>query len=302
METPDATGDSVPLSAKLAAWWNGDALPECDGHADATEGPQGAPVELAKWTQQRIKVAQCLWGESFLEPGGAVRARKLLTHVMPNSRQSVLDLTTGLGGTAFTLAQDQGLWMDALEPDEMLANEAMKSASRSGLGGQVPVTHVAPNALDITRNKYHLVYSRERLFAITDKIAILTAAAKSLKDGGNLLITDFMIASPDAADSEAYRAWLTTEPVAPQPWTMALYAKTLQKLGLKISGRQDFTQEYLNDVHAGWNKVTKSLKERDFDRKLCKQLMAEGEVWAGRTQAMNAGVVSYCRIIAKRQL
>lgn len=292
--------EAIPFAARLSAWWNGDILSRKSIPTPSVEVDKSLAVDMSRWGPQRIELVQNLWGDGFTEPGGAATARKLLAHVMPNSKQSVLDLTAGLGGTAFTLAQDQGLWMDALEPDFDLAADANKSAAMAGLGGQVPISHLDLNAFDIPVNKYHLAYSRERLFTIEDKLPLIEAAAKSLKPGGSLLISDFMVASSDVLDTDGYLQWTRSEPTMPQPWSIALYGKTLEKLGLKIASRQNFSEEYLSDVHSGWQRMISSIKSKEFDRELSDYLLAEGEVWSGRTKALSEGVTSFCRIIARR--
>ena len=290
----------VTLGARLAAWWNGNLILERGGANTTVEAIAPDRIDLTRWGAQRLMLVQQLWGESFLEPGGADRARKLFSHVMPNPKQSVMDLTTGLGGTAFTLAQAQDIWIDALEPDADLAAAALKAASVSGLGRQVSVRRIDVDAIGIPKNKYDLAYSRERLFALSQKLELLTSAGDSLKEDGNLVITDLMIPAPEMMDTEGYRAWTGTEPVMPQPWTMALYTKSLEDCGLKIAGRQDFTKDYLADIHAGWQKIAVELESGQFDRSLAEHFLAEGEVWAGRAKALETGVISYCRIIARR--
>ncbi len=298
--TSYTAGEPIPLVARVTAWWHGDVLSQTAAKDKTVAAEEAVPVDLTRWDADRLTLVQRLWGESFLEPGGATRTRKLFAHVMPNSKQTVLDLTAGLGGTAFTLAQDQGLWMDALEPDPDLAAEALKAASMSGLASQVPVSPVDIDVLDVAQNKYHLAYSRERLFALAQKQEVLAAAAECLKNGGSLMITDLMVPSADIMDSDGYRAWASTEPVTPQPWTIALYAKSLQDFGLKVATRQDLTSEYLEDIHSGWARISRDLEAGEFDRSLGRYLLAEGEVWSRRTKALQDGVISYCRIIARR--
>ena len=292
--------ESVPIAARLAAWWNGDVISRRQAAKQDTKPVEQIVVDMDRWTGDRIKLVQEIWGSGFLEPGGAPTARKLLTPVMPNSKQSVLDLTTGLGGTAFTLAQDQNLWMDAFEPDAELASEALRAATKSGLGGQVPVEQVSIDKINITQNKYHLIYSRERLFAIPDKLEILKAAAAGLKSGGSLVITDLLVGNSEDLESDDFQSWIESEPGTPQPWTMALYVKALEDAGLKVVSRQNMSQDYLTDIYAGWQKTTDMLESGEFKRDLDAYLLAEGDLWMARTRALEAGVIMCCRIIARQ--
>ena len=292
--------EHIPPRARMNAWWHGDTISRHSAPNATTDVEIAAPIDMTEWTEDRMELVQLLWGEGFLEPGGAAGVRKLFLHVMPNSKQSVLDLTTGLGGTAFTLAHDQNLWMDALEQDDILAAEANRSAAKNGLVDQVPVGKLKLDAIDIAQKKYNLIYSRERLFTVAEKIELLTAAAEGLRAGGNLVITDLVVASADRLESEGFSNWVRSEPVMPQPWTMALYVKTLKELGLSVVTRQDSTKQYLSDITAGWQRIAKLLEDGEFNPGLANQLLAEGEFWMGRTAALDAGDISLCRLIARR--
>ena len=290
----------VPLRARMNAWWHGDTISRRNAPSASTNVETAATIDMTKWTKDRMELVQWLWGEGFLEPGGAAAVRKLFLHVLPNSKQSVLDLTTGLGGTAFTLAHDQNLWMDALEWDDILVAEANRGANKNGLVDQVPVGKLKLDAINIAEKKYNLIYSRERLFTVVEKIELLTAAAEGLRAGGNLVITDLVVTSTDRLESEGFGTWVRSEPVMPQPWTMALYVKTLKELGLSVVTRQDSTKQYLSDITAGWRRVAKLLQGGDFNPDLANQLLAEGDFWIGRTTALEAGDISLCRLIARR--
>ena len=293
--------EAVPLRDRLLAWWHGDILTLRAAAARKQSQVDDVPeVDLTQWSRERLKLVQEIWGESFLEPGGAVAARKLVTHVMPNSKQSVLDLTVGLGGTALTLAQDQGLWMDAREPDPALAAEAGRRAAMAGLSNQVSIEALDPQAPELPLGKYHLIYSRERLFTLHDKLPLLEAAAKALKQGGSLIITDLMVPDAGVIETDAFRDWGVSEPNPPEPWTVGLYAKTFEQLGLQITSRQNMTDEYLREIHAGWTRVSSELAAGSFDRRLEHWLLAEGAVWSARTKALSEGTLVLCRLIARR--
>lgn len=292
--------ENIPLRARMNAWWHGNIINQDAAPHTSADVETVSPIDMTRWTEQRIEVVEFLWGNGFLEPGGAAGVRKLFLHVMPNSKQSVLDLTTGLGGTAFTLAHDQNLWMDALEWDEVLSAEANRSANTGGLGDQVPVGKLSLDAIDIAQKKYNLIYSRERLFTVAEKIELLTAAAEGLRTGGNLVITDLVLTGTDRLDTDGFRNWVQSEPITPHPWTMALYVKTLKELGLAVVTRQDSTEQYLSEIRFGWQKAVKLLEKGEFNLKLGDQLLAEGKVWSGRTAALEGGDLALCRLIARR--
>ena len=295
-----SANDTVSFSDRFSAWWHGDDISAYVEPAPVLEDENGPVVDTAPWGPRRAALAKHLWGESFLEPGGAASARRLFAQIMPTSKQSVLDLTAGMGGTALTLAKDLNLWMEALEPDPFLAAQASEIAELYGLEEQVPVAQLDLRKTGIAEDKYNLIYSRERLYSIPEKLQILEAAAKGLKQGGQLMLTDLMVPKSDNMDSDAFRSWVRSEPEWPEPWTLSLYTKTLENLGLKVASRQNLTKHYLNDSSAGWQRMSRILEREDFNSDLADQLMREGDIWMARTRALEAGDLSYCRIVAWR--
>ena len=300
------SSDDVSLGDRFSAWWHGDdidvyAEPEPEPEPELDESPSAS---AEPWGPQRIELAKHLWGESFIEPGGVPGARRLFAQIMPTSKQSVLDLTAGLGGTALTLAKDLNLWMEAMEPDPLLAKHASQYAELYRLNEQVPVARLDLGNINIVEEKYNLIYSRERLFSIPEKLPLLEAAARGLKQGGQLMLTDLMVPNSVNMQSDAYQAWVEREPQWPEPWTLSLYTKTLEDLGLKVASRQNLTKQYLSESNAGWQKMSRILEdeEEEFDLELADQLMREGDVWVARTRALEAGDLSYCRIVAWRAI
>ncbi|MGI9415751.1 MAG: methyltransferase domain-containing protein [Hyphomicrobiales bacterium] len=294
------SNDDASLGDRLCAWWHGDDITAYFEPTPVAQDENGPLVDAEPWGPRRTKLSKLLWGESFLEPGGATSARRLFAQIMPSSKQSVLDLTAGLGGTALTLAKDLNLWMDAMEPDPFLAGEASEIAELYGLDEQVPVVQLDLGKVEIEEDRYNLIYSRERLFSIAEKIQLLQAAAKGLKEGGQLMLTDLMVPKSDNMDSDAFQSWVRAEPQWHEPWTLSLYTKTLEDLGLKVASRQNLTKHYLNDASAGWQRMSRILEREDFDSTLADQLLSEGDIWMARTRALEAGDLSYCRIVAWR--
>ncbi len=282
----------------LSNWWHGKTEPI----SGVTEQPQDTDVETQDLSspEQFTAVRNELWGGGFLEPGGPEATRKLFKEFNINSRQPVLDLTAGLGGTALLLVQDHNLWMNALEPNAALADQARRMVQQCNLSDRLPIEDVDLEKVShITDNKFHLIYTRERLFAVSEKIKLLTAAAKGLRDDGRLVITDYLLSQPDGLDSEALKSWTGSEVTTPHPWTLERYTSTLEQCGLKVISCKDQTKSYCENVLHAWRRLLRSFETDGAIGEWGDALLAEGELWMKRLQALDTGDLTFCRIVAR---
>ena len=184
----------------------------------ATPPKTAAPPPPDGWGPSSLAIAEKLWGEGFIEPGSTQLARRIIAPANPDSMKTVLDLTTGLGGNAFMLARESSVWMEAYEPNLVLAEKAREIAQSYMLGKRVPIRYADSGILSLTGKRYDLIYSRERLYTTAHKHGLIQQYAGTLKPGGLLLITDYV--RHDQADfTPAFNSWANAEPDIIFPWT-----------------------------------------------------------------------------------
>ena len=294
-----ATDNYRPLKSRMLAWWHGtepDYIPvsaeENDLEKDDASSDDDSNIS---WSPAKMKAAQAVWGESFIEPGSAALVRKIMGPVAADPAHTILDLTAGLGGTAFHLAKELNLWMEALEPERELLDKARDLAKSFMLTRRVPLQIVDFSTFRLAAAKYDIIYSRERLFGYPQKGRIIKQAAMGLKSNGQILITDYMIKDPDC-ESDAYKAWLAVETHKIYPWTSDQYMDELRKAGITIRATHDLSEKILEQIHTGWHKFVKSLDSNKVDRQFVSQVIREGEVWLARAKALQAGDVQVLRI------
>ena len=154
--------------------------------------PKTAAPPPDGWGPSSLAIAEKLWGEGFIEPGSMQLARRIIASANPDSMKTVLDLTTGLGGTAFMLARESSVWMEAYEPNLVLAEKAREIAQSYMLGKRVPIRYADSGTLSLPGKRYDLIYSRERLYTTAHKHRLIQQSAGTLKPGGRLLITGYV--------------------------------------------------------------------------------------------------------------
>ncbi len=298
-EATQASDNYKPLKTRMLAWWHGTdpglkpvSVEENDLQVDEGTGIQDPNVS---WSPTKMKAAQAVWGESFIEPGSASLVRKIMGPVAAEPAHTILDLSAGLGGTAFHLAKELNLWMEALEPERELLEKARDLAKSFMLTRRVPLQIVDYSTFRLAATKYDIIYSRERLFAYPQKGRIIKQAAMGLKPNGQILITDYMLKDPNC-ESESFQTWKAAESSKIFPWTSEQYLDKLRQEGFKIRATHDLSENILEKIHQGWHKFVKTLDSSKVDRQFVSQVIKEGEVWLARAKTLETGDVQVLRI------
>ncbi len=298
-ESVRAADNYRPLKTRMLAWWHGTEPDLSTVSAEENDlqidDPGGDADSNGTWSPTKMKAAQAVWGESFIDPGSAALVRKIMGPVAADPAHTILDLTAGLGGTAFHLAKELNLWMEALEPERELLDKARDLAKSFMLTRRVPLQIVDFSTFRLAATKYDIIYSRERLFAYPQKGRVIKQAAMGLKPNGQILITDYMIRDPNC-ETDAYNAWLAAEPHKVYPWTSDQYIGELRKAGINIRATHDLSEKILEQIHTGWHKFVKSLDSSKVDRRFVSQVIQEGELWLARAKALQSGEVQVLRI------
>lgn len=298
--SPDLASDTdgyIPLKNRLTAWWHGEDI-VVSSKPVRKEDQRAIEVsehhDPRRWTPDSISMAQNLWGKGFAEPGGPVFAKKLLSLMKFEPSNTILDLSAGLGGTACILSKEYKLWMDAFEANEELANSGFQFASRSGLAKKVPIKYVDFETLELPEKKYDQIYSLDSLFMTKNKKNVIRQIAKSLKNKGQILIVDYMLA--DKCNPVSVKNWTNSEPEKPHPWTVELYKTAMSHYGITVWSVNDLSEEYIEQIHEGWLAMVERIDKGDFDRNSIDKLMREGEIWLNRARAIEAGDLTIQRI------
>lgn len=295
---PSASDGYVPLKERLNAWWRGDDVTFNKTKSKSSKKSIILPDDNdpRRWNPNSIRMSEELWGEGFVEPGGAAFAKKMLSPLKLDASNSVLDLSAGLGGTASILAKEHKIWLDALEPNEECATAGKKYVSRVGLAKKIPIQHTDFETLELPEKKYDQVFSRDALFTVENKKNVMQQIAKCLKKRGQIILVDYMLEEPGRAGE--LKSWEEKEREKPHLWTADLYQNALSHYGLSVWSINDFSKEYLEEVHLGWSTVIARINEGDFDRKFVNFLLREGDVWLHRVRAIESGALTVKRIHA----
>lgn len=258
------------------------------------------PDEGKIWPAKRLNVAEKLWGEGYLTPGGAEQVKKLLPLLALDKKKSLLLLGAGLGGINETMVEDTGVWVTGLERSPELAELGFASMKRANLKRQAPIHHSTMETMELKPKSFDVVVSFEGIFAVQDKKAMFTTVCDSLRVDGELMFTDLVL--PDTnPPGDKVKEWIAREPdeTTPNPWPADAIQGFLGSLNFDARPYDDITAEYKKWVMSGFMRFMSAMTKTEM-KEMAQELMTELEYWTTRIAAIDAGQLKVCRFHAIR--
>lgn len=302
---PGASGPGGRMSKRLKAWWKGEAYnDDRNGAADEQyldvddDFNDAEPEKLEPWGPTTLKTLETIWGEGSMGPDGNKLSRRILGWLAIKSKHTVLDLTAGMGNVARGTADTSNLWMDAFEIIPELVQRGQRISQSMGMSKRVPIKHMDLNNPDLPENRYDMIYSRERLFAVQDKTALIEACATALKDRGQILFTDYMLGARRNRET-VMEAWGSHEREPPHLWSLGDYTKAFEAAGLAVINSQDISQDIVPHVVTTWNNVLFLVNEGRFTSRQTRPLIQECQLWLDRLNAIERGDLFIGRVHAQ---
>ena len=286
----------------LHAWWEGYYI---DEPPEGRDVPMQQPVteedkKNDKWSQERIKVAELIWGDGFTFPGGADHVLQMVKPMTLTSAKSMLDIGCGLGGATRAIAKTFGTWVVGMEASPALAAAGMQYSEMAGLAKKAPVQHFDPATIEFPAKKYDAVCLRNIFSGLTDKHRLLTQVEKALRPGGSILVSDFAIAKPGAS-SPALSTWTAAEDHPPQLCTLDEFKKEFEGLKLDTRVSEDMTAEFRGIVVNGWAHLAEILEGKSIEPGEAAALAKEIKLWQLRLAALDAGELRVVRLFGLKK-
>lgn len=253
--------------------------------------------EFENWSEARAALAEAIWGDGFINPGTGKFLRKCMSSARVNKKKTVLEIGPGLGGTAIMLAREWGIWVDGMEPNPSLVQKARQVVARTPVGSQIDIQEADFANLEIPAEKYHVIYSRERLFASRFKREVIEQVANGLKPGGQFFLMDYVVTPGRMKDPEVHD-WMTSELDDIHPWELNTYLSTLEESGFEVPKPDDFSEAMANEINSAWNRMLLRLEAGVIDRDLVNLIVVEGSIWQKRVKALRSGGIQLLRINA----
>ncbi len=284
------------------AWWEGYYIDEPPEGHDAPAQAQLTEEDKKKdkWSQERIKVAELIWGDGFTFPGGADHVLQMVKPMTLTSAKSMLDIGCGLGGATRAIAKTFGTWVVGMEASPALATAGMMYSEMAGLAKKAPIQHFDPATIEFPAKKYDAVCLRNIFSSLADKHRLLVQAEKALRPGGSILVSDFAFADPGAS-SAPFKAWIAAEDHPPVLCTLADFKKEFDGLKLDTRVSEDMTAEFRGIVVQGWANLANILEGKQVEPGEAAALAKEIKLWQLRLAALDSGDLRVVRLFGLKR-
>ncbi len=137
-------------------------------------------------------VVALLLGESY-HPGGLALTRRLADRLDLRPGQRVLDVASGRGTTALTLAREYGVTVTGVDLSDANVALAAGAAQAAGLAGQVSFQVGDAELLPVDADSVDVVVCECAFCIFPDKPTAAAELARVLRPGGRLGITDVTV-------------------------------------------------------------------------------------------------------------
>ena len=269
------------------------------GIAALVAGAGDAPA--ARWTQGRIAVADELWGDGFVFPGGEEEVLRLTVPLGISEASTLLLLGVAAGGAARAVVAGLGAWVSGREADPALVTVASWRLARAGkpVAKRAAVAPWDPQDPVFRRRGFDHALALEALRGAPGRpvpvAELLLALAGALRPGGHLVLVDLVATGRlDAADPMV-RSWAEVEGRTPDLPTEAGLTAALTELRFDVRVTEDITARHKRLAVQGWNRLVRSLAAAHPDPPRAAAVVAEAEVWIRRLKLMHAGQIRLVR-------
>ncbi len=252
--------------------------------------------EIGRWPPDRIRLYDKLFDHGIMMPGGHEYALELAKPLALDETLSCLEIGAKLGGVARLLADRLGVWVTALEPDGELALLGMERSVQAGVQKRVPVQTLDPLQPELRKGYFNVVYSYGELYKIPEKETFLKALAETLRDHGQLLVTDYVLTRD--LDENELANWAKLEGEELFPWTAQEYKSRLGQLKFDIRIAKDESETHLKHIKLAWMTMLSDIQKAGLDPDIMDYLEPEMEMWMNRVKMLENGSLAFYRFYA----
>jgi cyclopropane fatty-acyl-phospholipid synthase-like methyltransferase len=290
---------------RFKAWWYGYEW-QPHSHLVITDSPQSTkaveeenypePGEKREWTPERIHTVQMVFGAGCHSPDIAPRTADLIAPLALTPEMTTLEVGAGLGMGARTVVRETGAWIDAVEPNECLADAARRLGAKFAEGDKVTISSVDLNDPTISRRRRDAILSCESLHRFEDPAAVLKQIRSLMKPTGQLILTDYVL--PEGVQRKDLQEWLDLHAEPVRLWRLEKLRQTLSGLGFEVHSARDETEEYAAATLKAIKNFARRLYEHPVELRWRQWVMVEIEYWAQIVTMLENGKLKYYRISA----
>lgn len=221
-------------------------------------------LDSKQYSSQSILLYERIFGYTFVSTGGVDTTKEFVQMLNLKPGQKVLDVGGGIGGGAIYMSKNFGVKVTSVDLSSNMTQIGRERAEEAGVTSDQVQFEIA----DATKREYpdesfDVVYSRDTILHISDKLALFQRFYNFLRPGGKLLISDYCCSPGE--HSEEFKAY-----VKQRGYTLLSpeeYGKTLEQAGFVNVRAEDRSKQFADILKSEISK-TESGKEKfiaDFD-------------------------------------
>ncbi|TVL91240.1 methyltransferase domain-containing protein [Streptomyces sp. SAJ15] len=154
----------------------------------------------------------------------------------------VLDIGCGLGGPAIRLAQATGAEVVGISVSRKQVEKANELAEAAGVSGKVSFQHGDAMNLPFDDASFSAVWMLESVMQMPDRTAALTEAARVLRPGGRLALTDNYEREPISEERRPVIEGILKRYLTQSPASFEAYPAMLREAGLRCAELIDVSE------------------------------------------------------------
>ncbi|CAL8357106.1 unnamed protein product [Merluccius merluccius] len=223
-------------------------------------------LDNRQYTRQGNLHYEKIFGAGYISTGGFSTTKEFVDLLNLKPGQKVLDVGCGMGGGAFYMAKTFGVEVLGLDLSENMVEIAMERA----IDEKLPMVHF--ELADATKRSFEegsfdVIYSRDTILHIDDKLALFKRFHSWLRPGGQLLISDYCCGekpwTPSFQEYVQQRGYIL--------YTVKQYGEVIEEAGFCSVRAEDrtarliqATQTELDRADAIKGELIKEFSEEDY--------------------------------------
>jgi phosphoethanolamine N-methyltransferase len=147
-------------------------------------------LDATQYTRQSILKYEKIFGKNFISTGGIESTQEIVAMLNLKPEMKVLDIGSGIGGSAFHMAQTYSVHVHGLDLSHNMLEIANERLHELNLESQVSFEYGDILESNVEA-QYDVVYSRDAFLHIENKTLLFQIIYKALKSNGILFCTDY---------------------------------------------------------------------------------------------------------------
>ncbi|XP_041845442.1 phosphoethanolamine methyltransferase [Melanotaenia boesemani] len=240
-------------------------------------------LDNQQYTRQGILRYEKMFGAGYVSTGGPSTTKEFVDLLNLKPGQKVLDVGCGIGGGDFYMAKAFGVEVLGLDLSDNMVDIAMGRALTEKLPSvQFEVADATKRMFP--EGSFDVIYSRDTILHIDDKLALFRRFHSWLKPGGQLLISDYCCGKkPWTPAFEAYvrqRGYVL--------YTPSEYGKFIQEAGFCNVQAEDRTAQFIQIIKTELQRA-EAIKDEFIEEFSEEDYFAIVNGWKEKLERSNSG-------------